>query len=135
MKKVGQQVAEHNADIRPASEQDIAAAEQALQITFSPEYKAYLSHFGLISHGATEIYGLGVPTTSHLNILTAIVPLRAGKEYPHHAVPLSDIGDGYYYLYDNQHSKIITWSMIRGVIESSDESLETFLLKNVFNTK
>ncbi|MBA0217823.1 SMI1/KNR4 family protein [Pectobacterium brasiliense] len=133
MKQVEQQVAAHNAITRPASEQEIAAAEQTLQIAFSPEYRAYLALFGLIASGATELYGLGIPVTSHLNILSAIVPLREGKNYPLQAVPLCEIGDGYYYLYDNQARQILTWSMVSGVQECSNESLETFLLKTVFD--
>ena len=135
MKKLAQQVAAQGADIRPAKEDEITTAEQALQMQFSPEYKAYLSEFGLIALGATEINGLGVPVTSHLNILSAIQPLRDGKDYPEHAVPLCDIGDGYYYLYDNQQRKILTWSMISGVVETSNESLEGFLLRTVFDVK
>ena len=135
MKKLAQQVAAQGADIRPATEDEIATAEQALRMQFSPEYKAYLSEFGLIASGATEVNGLGVPVTSHLNILSAIQPLRDGKDYPQQAVPLCDIGDGYYYLYDNQQRKILTWSMINGVVETSSEGLETFLLRIVFDIK
>jgi hypothetical protein len=135
MKKLKQQVAAHDADIRPAKENEISAAEQALRMHFSEEYKTYLSEFGLIASGATEVYGLGVPATSHLNILSAIEPLREGKDYPQQAVPLYDIGDGYYSLYDNRQCKILTWSMITGVVEISDETLEAFLLRVIFDVK
>ncbi|MFI8316714.1 SMI1/KNR4 family protein [uncultured Kosakonia sp.] len=133
MKSLAQHVAAQGADIRPAQQDEIAAAEQTLKMQFSPEYKAYLAQFGLIAYGATEVNGLGVPATSHLNILSAIESLRNGKNYPAQAVPLCEIGDGYYYLYDNQHQKILTWSMINGVVESSGEGLETFLLRVVFD--
>lgn len=135
MKKLAQQVAAQGADIRPAKEDEITTAEQALRMQFSTEYKAYLSEFGLIASGATEVNGLGVPATSHLNILSAIEPLRDGKDYPPQAVPLCDIGDGYYYLYDNQQRKILTWSMINGVVATSGEDLEAFLLRIVFDVK
>ncbi|MEW7314017.1 SMI1/KNR4 family protein [Buttiauxella gaviniae] len=135
MKKLAQQVAAKGADTRPAKENEISAAEQALRMHFSEEYKTYLSEFGLIASGATEVNGLGVPATSHLNILSAIEPLRDGKDYPPQAVPLCDIGDGYYYLYDNQQCKILTWSMINGVVEISDEILEAFLLRTIFDVK
>ncbi|WET16382.1 SMI1/KNR4 family protein [Yersinia intermedia] len=135
MKKLAQQVAAQGADIRPAKEDEITTAEQALRMHFSTEYKAYLSEFGLIAFGATEVNGLGVPATSHLNILSAIQPLRDGKDYPPQAVPLCDIGDGYYYLYDNQQRKILTWSMINGVVATSGEDLEAFLLRIVFDVK
>lgn len=135
MKKLAQQVAAHGADIRPAQQQEISAAEQKLQIHFSADYKDYLSRFGLIASGATEVYGLGVPAASHLNILSAIVPLRAGKDYPPQAVPLCDIGDGNYYLYENQQHKILIWSMINGVVEALDETLEDFLLRTIFDLR
>ncbi|ENE4829754.1 SMI1/KNR4 family protein [Klebsiella pneumoniae] len=135
MKKLAQQVAAQGADIRPVNEDEIITAEQTLGIQFSPEYKAYLSEFGLIAFGATEISGLGVPAMSHLNILSAIEPLREGKDYPPQAVPLCDIGDGYYYLYDNKQRKILTWSMINGVVDTSDEDLEAFLLRIVFDVE
>ncbi|MDM2803514.1 SMI1/KNR4 family protein [Citrobacter sp. Cpo109] len=135
MKTLAQQVAAQGADIRPAEENEITTAEQVLRMQFSPEYKTYLSEFGLIAFGATEISGLGVPATSHLNILSAIEPLRKGKDYPPQAVPLCDIGDGYYYLYDNQQRKILTWSMINGVVETSEETLEAFLLRIIFDVE
>ncbi|EMJ9774724.1 MULTISPECIES: SMI1/KNR4 family protein [Morganella] len=135
MKKLAQQIVAQGADTRPVNEDEIITAEQALGIQFSPEYKAYLSEFGLISSGAAEVYGLGVPATSHLNILSAIEPLREGRDYPPQAVPLYDIGDGYYYLYDNKRRKILTWSMINGVVDTSDEDLEAFLLRIVFHIK
>ncbi|GKV79195.1 hypothetical protein PEC106568_43680 [Pectobacterium carotovorum subsp. carotovorum] len=135
MKKLAQQVTAQGADIRPAKENEIDVAEHVLRIHFSEEYKTYLSEFGVIASGATEVYGLGVPVTSHLSILSAIELLREGKDYPRQAVPLYDIGDGYYSLYDNRQRKILTWSMITGIVEVSDETLEAFLLRTIFDVK
>lgn len=135
MKQLKQQLAEHDANTRPVTQQEIDAAQHALGITFSEEYQTYLTRFGVIACGSTEIYGLGVPVTSPLNIQRAVVTLSAGKDYPPQAVPLCEIGDGYYSLYDNQQGKILTWSMIVGVVESREESLEGFLLRTIFDVE
>lgn len=133
MKQLEQQIAAHNAVTRPANQEDITAAEQGLGITFSPEYRTYLAQFGLIAFGSTELCGLGVPAAAHLNILSAIAPLRTGKDYPPQAVPLCEIGDGYYYLYDNQTQQVVTWSMVAGIQERHNQSLEAFLLNTLFD--
>lgn len=135
MKKLKQQVEAHDADTRPATQQEIQAAQQALRIDFSAEYQTYLSQFGVIAWEATEICGLGVPATSPLNIQRAVATLRKGKDYPSQAVPLCEVGDGYYSLYDNQQGNIMTWSIITGVVDISDESLEGFLLRTIFDVE
>lgn len=135
MKQLEQQIMAHDANTRPATQQEIQAAKQALQMDFSTEYQTYLAQFGVIGWGPTEIYGLGVPVSSHLNIQRVVAALRQGKDYPPQAVPLCDVGDGYYSLYDNQQGKILAWSMIVGVVETKEESLERFLLRTVFDVE
>ena len=132
MNRLEQQVSAQGADTLPASAQEIDAAAQALHVTFSADYREYLSRFGVISFGATEIYGLGIPQDSHLNILSVTAMLRKGEAWPAQAVPLCDLGDGYYYLYDNLKGKVLTWSMVAGVVETHSEGLEDFLLKALF---
>ena len=60
MNKLIEKLKNTDALIRPVTEETINQAEKALNISFSNEYKSYLSTCGVISLESTEIYGLGV---------------------------------------------------------------------------
>ena len=121
-----------NALIKPATQQQIEQAEHQLNIQFSLEYRLYLEEFGVISLGSKEIYGLGVKDSSYLNLLTIVPDLRQYPGYPSQAVPLLEIGDGHYYLYDNYNQKILMWAIPNGgKPQEIEESLENFLIKQL----
>ena len=129
-----EQVKVANALIKPATQAQIDQAEQQLGIQFSLEYQQYLSGCGVISLGSKEIYGLGVKDTSYLNLLTIVPDLRQYPGYPTQAVPLLEIGDGHYYLYDNYSQTVLTWALPNGgKPKEIAQSLEKFLLDQLVN--
>jgi len=133
MQTLEQLVTQHHARTRPADTASIDRLEQQLGFPVSGEYRTFLSKFGIIVHGAYEIYGLGVPDDYYLNVRSAYADLSRDPSYPGHAVPLMDVGDGRYYLYDNEAQRILLWATPNGgVVETTDEGLDTFIAKLVF---
>lgn len=132
MKQLKTFVEQHDVITRPVDAATINAAEKELQITFTPDYKAWLENVGILSYEATEVFGLGVKETAWLSILRSTVELRQQHPaFPDSAVPLMDAEDGHYYLYDNATGKIVRWSPLSGVRETLSVSLETFVLQHI----
>lgn len=121
-------------EIRPVTLDVVQDAEKKLDIAFSEEYKSYLNSVGVISYGAYETYGLGIPEQSYLNILSATKDFKQDATFPSKAVPLLEIGDGHYYVYDNSTKKVLEWATPNGgVVKALNDSLEDFLLTKIFN--
>src|SRR6478672_12584005 len=115
---------------RPAGIDSIRALEARLGFGLSPEYRAFLSSFGVIVSGSAEVYGLGVPDDYYLNVGNAYADLSRDPSYPPNTVPVLDAGDGRYYLYDNKSQKLMLWATPNGgVVKVLDTTLESFLLK------
>lgn len=135
MKNLAEKLNQNQALTKPASDEQIEFAQSALGIKFSDEYKDFLRIFGVISYNAIEIYGLGVPNTSYLNILTQIHDMKElESSFPDNLIPLSEIGDGHFYMYDNLNQNIIIWvSPNGGIAKKTDEKLEDFLIELLFN--
>ncbi|BCQ52327.1 hypothetical protein BLKGLAD_13890 [Burkholderia gladioli pv. gladioli] len=94
----------------------------------SDEYRAYLSTFGVIVYEASEVYGLGVPDDYYLNVVNAWRDLSRDSNYPAQAVPLLEIGDGHYWLYDNAAQALLHWATPNGgVVETLAWPLKPFL--------
>ncbi|EKT4452722.1 SMI1/KNR4 family protein [Pseudomonas juntendi] len=133
MKTLENLVNKHQANTRPADPDSIIALQQDLGFMLSPEYKSFLSTFGVIVFDAYETYGLGIPKEYYLHVFTSYKDLSKDPNYPTQAVPLLDIGDGQYYLYDNQSKKVLVWATPNGgVVRVLDDSLESFLIHHVF---
>lgn len=122
----------NQADIIPASEEQIAHAESALGLKFTDEYRSYLRQFGVISFGSNETYGLGVKEASFLNIVSALTDFRVIGGFPSSLIPISDIGDGHYYMYDNSTQNVVAVSMPGIGIKQVSSNLEDFLIKLIF---
>jgi hypothetical protein len=133
MKKLEQLVDLHQANTRPVDTATIQNLEQKLGFALSDEYKRYLSTFGVIVFDAYETYGLGVPDDYYLNVSAAFSDLGRDPNYPKNTVPLLEIGDGQYYLYDNQARKVLVWATPNGgIVRVLEDGLEAFLIKHVF---
>ena len=133
MKKLEQLVDLHQANTRPVDNASIQNLEQKLGFALSDEYKRYLSTFGVIVFDAYETYGLGVPDDYYLNAIAAFSDLGRDPTYPKNTVPLLEIGDGQYYLYDNQARKVLVWATPNGgIVRVLEDGLEDFLIKHVF---
>jgi hypothetical protein len=126
-------VERHWAKTRPAGMDSIRALEARLGFGLAPEYTAFLSSFGVIVSGGAEVYGLGVPNNYYLNVGDAYADLSRDPGYPPNAVPILDVGDGRYYLYDNEAQKLLLWATPNGgIVEVLDTTLESFLVKQIF---
>lgn len=126
-------VERHGAKTRPADMDSIRALEARLGFGLAPEYNVFLSLFGVIVSGGAEVYGLGVPDNYYLNVGNAYADLSRDPAYPPNAVPVLDAGDGRYYLYDNKAQKLMLWATPNGgIVEVLDTTLESFLVKQIF---
>ncbi|MFT2158551.1 SMI1/KNR4 family protein [Pseudomonas putida] len=126
-------VAEQQAATRPATKANIDTLESNLGFELANEYREYLERFGVIAHDAYETYGLGVPEDYFLHALNAYKDLASDPSYPATAVPLLELGDGQYYLYDNRSQRVVLWATPNGgVVRTLDDNLEAFLIKHVF---
>lgn len=133
MNKLAQLVTQHQAKTRPVNAENIQTLEQKLGFQLSVDYKNFLSSFGIIVFDSNETYGLGVPEDYYLNVFNIYSDLHQDKSFPAFAVPLLEIGDGQYYLYDNESHKILVWATPNGgIVRVIDEALETFLIKQLF---
>lgn len=73
------------------SSEEIANAEQKLNLKFSDEYKEYLSNYGIISFGSHEFSGLGV--NGYLNVVTATEKERnLGGNFPKDCILIENNG-------------------------------------------
>lgn len=134
MKKLIEKLKQTNALTRPVDHETITQAEKDLCIGFSEEYSDYLSSFGVISFESTEIYGLGIKNTSYLSLYKVLPEMRESPQFPKSAVPLSEIGDGHFYLSDNDSKTILIWASPNGgIVKEIQSNLEDFLISLFFN--
>lgn len=118
---------------RPAAADAIRALEAKLGFALAPDYIEFLSSFGVIVHGSIETYGLGVPETYYLHLLNSYADLSRDPRYPPQAVPLFEVGDGRYYLYDNAKQQAVLWATPNGgIVKTIDGGLESFLCREIF---
>lgn len=126
-------VVSKGANTCPASLESISSLEKKLGFTLSDEYKDFLCTFGVILYKSNETYGLGVPEDYYLNVLNKYTDLSHDPTYPKSSVPLIEVGDGQYYLYDNTKQKVLLWATPHGgIVRTIDEMLEPFLIKLIF---
>ena len=91
------------------SEEDIKEAEESLHIKFDESYRNYLSEYGVFVYRSIELYGLGVPESSHLHVVQATSKLRNYQEnLPNDGVLFEDIGEANYMLYI-MHRGVYHW--------------------------
>ncbi|KAF0811005.1 hypothetical protein A167_00037 [Alcanivorax sp. S71-1-4] len=133
MNRLKELVGRMGATTMPADSESINKLENALDFNLSDEYKKYLSEFGVIVYRSYETYGLGVPDDYYLNVLVIHKDLKNDKYYPLGVLPLMEIGDGSYYLYEMESEKILLWASPNGgVIKEVSRGLEAFLVDNIF---
>ena len=126
MNKLIEKLKNTDALIRPVPEETLNQAEKDLN-------KSYLSTCGVISWESTEIYGLGVKNTSYLSLYKILPEMRDEANFPASSVPLSDIGDGHFYLYDNHAKTILIWASPNGgIVKEIKSDLEEFLISLLF---
>ena len=133
MNELKKLVDRHGAKTRPAAPDAIHSLEAKLGFSLAPDYANFLSTFGVIVHGSMETYGLGVPETYYLHVLNSHTDLSRDPQYPPQALPLFDVGDGRYYLYDNKNQQVVLWATPNGgIVKAVNEGLEAFLSRQIF---
>lgn len=133
MNTLEKEVLAQQAITRPAESASIEALQASLGFPLSTEYREYLSRFGVIAHDAYETYGLGVPEDYFLHVSNAYKDLSSDPSYPANTVPLLELGDGQYYLYDNQNQQVVLWATPNGgLVRTLDQGLEDFLVHQIF---
>ena len=74
-----------------ASEEDIAKAETALGVKFAPDYRRYLSEYGLASGDGHEF--TGIASSPRLNVVDVTMKMRKKfKKIPDDAYVLEELG-------------------------------------------
>lgn len=133
MEKLKALVDEHQVRTRPVNQESITKLQEKVGFTLSVKYRDYLESFGVIVYESHETYGLGVPEDYYLNVFNSWKELSKDPTYPPESLPLLDIGDGQYYLYDNQTGSIVQWATPNGgVVKFIDQDIESFLVEKLF---
>lgn len=133
VEKLSNLVKDKRAKTTPATLKEISELSDKLKFSLSTDYKSFLATFGTISYKSNEVYGLGVPENSYLNVLDKYEDLSKDKSYPQKCVPLLEIGDGHYALYDNSTGKVLIWATPNGgIVKKTNDDLEDYLIKTLF---
>jgi hypothetical protein len=88
---------------RPATPDELAAAEQALGVQLPDSYRWFQLEFGTVAQGPVEIYGVRAPESSELNIVGINLDERrnAYPPLPAHLIAFSDNGGGDLLCFDS----------------------------------
>jgi cell wall assembly regulator SMI1 len=98
-----------------ATEESINEAEKELALTFSEEYRTYLSIFGIAAYGGHELTGL--TNSARVNVVAVTKEQRENK---------SDIPGDFYVVEETNVDEIVVWQSSGGEIYamSSNGTLE-----------
>lgn len=130
MKRVAEVIAKCSyREFKPVSAQVVAAAEQALGISFPDELKQYLLTFGALAVGSLAFYGLGVKEKSPRHIVKATEELRA-EGLEHDAVALEYREDNYYTIC-RRDGTIVEWSPTYKKVNVLAAGLEDYLVARI----
>lgn len=111
----------------PVSSSEIDKAQQDLNLKFDSAYLSYLKVCGQLEFEYLEFYGLGVKPNSYLNVVKNYQELSQNTTYVQTALPILDLGDGHYALYDLATSQVVEWTK-DGVVRNLNNGLEQYLL-------
>jgi SUKH superfamily protein len=88
---------------RPATPDELAAAEQALGTQLPDSYRWFQLEFGNVAHGPVDIYSVRTPESSELDIVGINLDERhnAYPRLPAHLIAFSDNGGGDLLCFDS----------------------------------
>ncbi|KAB0625900.1 SMI1/KNR4 family protein [Acinetobacter gandensis] len=121
-------------DVISVSEEQILQAQQILKLDFDTDYLSYLQICGQLEFEYLEFYGLGVNPNSHLNVIKIYSLLKENDTYPKKALPLLDLGDGHYSIYDIETGSVLEWTK-DGLVGQLSQDLEQYLLNTLNQVK
>ena len=91
-----------------ASHELIQEAERQLGLTFSNEYKDYLSHFGAISFGSTELTGLNID--SYVNVVSVTLKeIQRNKTFPKGCYVIENTGIEGVFVLQEEDGNVFEW--------------------------
>ncbi|MFA9414600.1 SMI1/KNR4 family protein [Streptococcus sp. E29BA] len=108
----------------PASSEQIKQAESELQLTFSDDFKTYLSHFGAVSFEATEWMGLNVDDYCHVVVAT-LEARKYNEHFPKDKFIVEDWHMDNYFILSDKSGNIYSWD--NGTEAMAYESLLDYL--------
>lgn len=107
-----------------ASDELIAEAERQLNIKFSNDYRQYLSLFGAISFGSTELTGLNVD--GYANVVTATLKeTQRNKSFPKGAIVLENTGMEGLLVLQDEGGTVYEW--LNGIKGTTFSGLSEYL--------
>ena len=87
------------------SETEIINAEQELQISFSEDFKDYLSHFGIAAFGGHEL--MGITSSSRVNVVDVTINERKLNSY---------ISNDMYVIEVSSFEGMVFWQKTEGAV-------------------
>ena len=124
---------------RPASDALIDRAEKYLAVTFPDAYRQFLQHWGTLSIGPLEVYGVTgdeFESSSVPNAIWYTNELRRQFGLPREFVILYDNNGYEYYLLDtsDREGRVVVWDVSsRKVVSVKAPSLFDFILTEAKN--
>jgi len=110
------------------SDELIAEAERQLNLSFADDYKEYLSLFGAISFGPTELTGLNVD--SYANVVSATLKeSQRNKLFPKGSIVLENTGMDGLLILQKEDGEVYEW--INGVKKTAFANLEAYLQRKI----
>jgi hypothetical protein len=107
-----------------ASNELIAEAERQLGLSFANDYKEYLSEFGAISFGSTELTGLNID--GYANVVTVTLKeIQRNKLFPKDSIVLENIGMEGLLMLQNESGEVYEW--LDGDKKASFQNLKAYL--------
>lgn len=91
-----------------ASDELIKEAERQLNCRFADDYKKYLSTFGAISFGSTELTGLNID--SYANVVSVTLKeMQRHKNFPRDSIVLENTGMEGLLILQNEDGEVYEW--------------------------
>ncbi|WP_020559638.1 SMI1/KNR4 family protein [Thiofilum flexile] len=91
-----------------ASDELIAEAERQLNLRFADDYKKYLSQFGAISFGSTELTGLNID--SYANVVSVTLKeIQRNASFPKNSIVLENTGVEGLLILQKEDGEIYEW--------------------------
>ena len=111
-----------------ASDELIAEAERQLKLSFADDYKEYLSLFGALSFGSTELTGLNVDSYSNVVSIT-LNEAQRNKSFPKGSIVLENTGIEGLLILQKQDGEVYEWR--NGKKGATFSNLEKYLQSRI----
>ena len=93
---------------KPASEDLIREAERQLGLSFPDEYKKYLSKYGAVSFGNTELTGLNIDAYANVVSVT-LKEIQRNSSFPKDSIVLENTGNEGILILLDEKGNVYEW--------------------------